>query len=116
MAVNRAKNHFLGKEGCKRMNCAQAVIYAFKDKFDIDEDIIEKFKIYGSGRAPEGVCGAYYAAKHILESEAITKVNELEEYFMQQAGALSCRDVRSLKRLSCIKCVERSSEFLADLI
>jgi hypothetical protein len=59
MPVNTAKNHYLGKEGCKRMNCAQSVINAFKEKFDLKKETIELFKVYGAGRAPEGLCGAF---------------------------------------------------------
>lgn len=113
MPVKTAKNYYLGEEGCKRMNCAQAVLCAFKEKFDVSEDMIESFKAYGGGRAPEGVCGAFYAAKHILEkSGAQEKVSELEKCFAEQAGAVKCHEIRQCKKLPCLGCVEKCSELL----
>lgn len=113
MPVGTAVNHFLGKEGCKRMNCAQAVLYAFKDKCGLGEEVLEVYKGYGSGMAPGGLCGAVFAAKHILGQADIAKVKDFEAYFLQHAGALNCRDIRSRKKLSCVKCVEQSSKFIA---
>ena len=116
MPVNTAKNHYLGKEGCKRMNCAQSVISAFKEKFDLNEETIEAFRVYGAGRAPEGLCGALYAAKYILEKGFEEgKVNELEKYFIEQAGAVKCHEIRAGKKLSCLGCIEKSSEFLEKI-
>ncbi|MFZ5969292.1 MAG: C-GCAxxG-C-C family (seleno)protein [Bacillota bacterium] len=116
MPINTAKNHYLGRDGYKRMNCAQAIIYAFKDKFDIDESMVERFKPYGGGNAPEGACGAYYAAKHILEKNIDAgKTSELEKYFLEKAGAVNCREIRGAKKLSCLGCVEKCSEYLVNL-
>jgi len=115
MPINKAKNHFLGKDGFERMNCAQSMVYTFKKKFNIDVDI-ESFKKYGGGRAPEGLCGALYAAEYILRKVNMTeKVKDLEKFFFDQASALKCRDIRREKKLSCLGCVEKCSEFLADI-
>ncbi|MFZ5988906.1 MAG: C-GCAxxG-C-C family (seleno)protein [Bacillota bacterium] len=114
MLVNTARNYYLGKEGCKRLNCAQAVICAFKEKYNLDEDIVGSFDAYGGGRAPEGVCGAYYAVKYIMEKGIMAgRVSEFEQYFIEHAGAVKCIEIKSAKKLSCVGCVERSSEFLA---
>jgi hypothetical protein len=43
------------------------------------------------------------------------KIAELEEYFLEHAGALECSNIRGLKKLSCVGCVEKSSEFLEKL-
>lgn len=116
MPVSTAINYFLGKEGFKCMNCAQAVLCAFKEKFDLGEDVFEAHKGYGSGLAPEGLCGAVYAAKHILGRIDAAKVKDFEAYFLQHAGALNCREIRNVKKLSCVGCVEKSSEFLAGQV
>jgi len=116
MPVNTAKNHYLGKEGCKRMNCAQSVICAFKDKFGLNEEVIEAFRAYGGGRAPDGLCGAYYAAKYLLHKDSEEKACELENYFLEQAGAVKCHEIRGAKKLSCLGCVEKSSEFLNNIL
>lgn len=113
MSIEVAKNHFLGREGYKRMNCAQSVISAFKEKYNLSADTVEAFGAYGGGRAPDGLCGALYAAMHILKENAgIEKCNELEGYFIAQAGSVKCREIRMCKKLSCLDCVEKSSEFL----
>lgn len=112
MPINIAKNSYLGKEGITRMNCAQAVINAFKEKYDIDDDILEEFKSYGSGKAPEGMCGAYYATKYLLEKSDPDKSAEFEQYFTDQAGSVKCHDIKANKKLSCLGCVEKSAEYL----
>jgi len=112
MPVNKAKNYFLGKDGIKRLNCAQSVISAFKENYDIDADTIERFKELGGGKAPEGVCGAYYAAKFVLEKNAPEKIVELSNYLIEHAGSLNCTEIKSNKRLSCLGCVEKVSEYL----
>lgn len=113
MSVNVAKNHFLGKDGYQRMNCAQSVLNAFKETFDLTDETVESFKAYGSGKAPEGLCGAFYAAKYVIEhADEREKTDILERYFTEQAGALQCRQIRECKKLSCLGCVEKSSEFL----
>lgn len=115
MSAIIAKNNYIGHGGCKRMNCAQSVVSAFKEAYEIDDDLIDTFKAYGSGKAPGGLCGAYYAVKSILERNNEDKAKELEQHFMQHAGALECSSIKSLKRLSCVGCVEKSSEFLEKL-
>lgn len=113
MSAITAKNNYIGQGGCQKMNCAQSVISAFKENFDIEEDMVDAFKNYGGGRAPNGICGALYAVKYIIKKQKDEeKVAELEEYFLEQAGALECSNIRGLRKLSCVGCVEKSSEFL----
>lgn len=114
MPVTTAKDHYLGKAGCRRMNCAQAVISAFKERYDLDDSTVEAFGRYGGGNAPDGLCGAYFAVRHILEKEAAEKVREFEEFFLEHAGAVKCREIKLARKLSCVGCVEKSSEFLAE--
>ncbi len=114
MSAIKAKNNYIGVNG-SRMNCAQAVLSAFKEKYNIQEDLVERFRNYGGGRAPDGLCGAYYAVKYILSNYDKEKVEELEKYFLENAGALQCSNIKGLKKLSCVGCVEKSSEFLEKL-
>ena len=108
MPVNTAKSHYLGKDGFARMNCAQAV--------GLSQEVIELFRAYGGGRAPDGLCGALYAAMYILKNKnAGEKSAELEKFFLEQAGALKCHEVRTCRKLSCLGCVEKSSEFIDKL-
>lgn len=107
MPVETAKNYYLGKAGYKRMNCAQSVVCAFKEKFKLDDNTVESFGSYGAGNAPGGLCGAFYAAKCILEKYAAAgKLSELETLFLEQAGSVKCNDIRKARKLSCLGCVE----------
>ena len=115
MSVIQAKNNYTGLGGCQRMNCAQSVMSAFKKEFDIGDDLIAGFGNYGGGRAPGGLCGAYYAVRFILSRKDPEKLEELEKHFLQYAGALECSSIKGLKKLSCVGCVEKSSEFLEKL-
>ncbi len=115
MSAIKAKNNYTGQGGCGRLNCAQSVISAFKEDFDLEDDLVEAFKKYGGGKAPEGLCGAYYAVKYILDKNDPEKIEELEKHFLEHAGALECSSIKGLKKLSCVGCVEKSSEFLEKL-
>lgn len=113
MSAIKAKNNYTGKGVYGRMNCAQSVVSAFKDDFNIGDDIVEKFRNYGGGNAPGGLCGALFAVKYIMRQQENSEgIDELEKYFIEHAGALECRNIRGLKKLSCVGCVEKCSEFL----
>lgn len=112
MSVEKAKNNYLGR-GCSRLNCAQSVSTAFKEELHLSDELIDSFKSCGGGRAPGGVCGAFYAAKRIVEMESKEKAQEFEKYFIEHAGALECSTIRGLRKLPCVGCVEKSSEFIA---
>ena len=115
MPVQRAKDYYTGKGKKERFNCGQAILKAFQDKFKVDEDLVKEFNSYGSGRAPGNVCGAYFAARKILEKHHPEKAEEFERFFIEKAGALKCSDIRNFKKLSCLGCIEKSAEFLAKL-
>lgn len=115
MSVEKAKAHYMGKDGYKRLNCGQSVISAFKEKFSLSEEMVGNFAKYGGGRAPDGVCGALFAAKTILSASKPEKVLECESHLLTLAGALKCRDIRSSGKLSCLGCVEKVSEILENI-
>ncbi|KNY26093.1 C-GCAxxG-C-C family protein [Pseudobacteroides cellulosolvens] len=116
MSINKARNHYLGKEGYERMNCAQSVISAFKDKFNLSAETVELFKACGGGRAPEGLCGAFYAAKYIMGKNNAEKISaDLENYFLDQAGSVKCHEIRRCRKMSCVDCVEKSCEYLEKI-
>ena len=105
MPIKKARNHYLGKENCPRLNCAQAVLAGF----DTPENIIDEFTLYGSGNAPDGWCGAAYATAYLLKNKAF-----VEKYFTEKAGSVKCQEIRANKKLSCIGCVEKSAELVKD--
>ena len=100
----KAKKHFLGQEQHERLNCADAILKAFD--FDL------KGHCRGGGLSPGGECGAYCAAKNILEQEHSEKLSEFENFFLKQAGSLDCREIRKKRSLSCLGCVEKAAEFI----
>ncbi|MCX7920574.1 MAG: C-GCAxxG-C-C family protein [Clostridia bacterium] len=116
MAVEKARSYYLGQNGYRRVNCAQAVVSAFKEHFNISDDMLETFRSFGGGNAPEGVCGAYYAVRCMLENNNKEMIKDFEKYFLDSAGAVKCTEVKANKKLSCVGCVEKSAEFVAKLI
>ncbi len=86
MSVEKARAHYIGKGGCQRLNCAQTVVHAFKDKFGFSGEDVVRFAGCGGGRAPLGEC-----------------------------GALKCREIRSTNKLSCVGCVEKMAECLEQV-
>ena len=117
MSINKAKNIFLGRDGEKRQNCAQAVLSAFKNDLGVDENLIDLAKNYGGGQAPDGVCGAYWSARVIIEKYCCPeKAEEFEKYFQEKALSLSCKEIRAKRKLSCLDCVEKSAEFITNLL
>lgn len=115
MSTEKAKDYYLNKSGKGKLNCGQAVIAAFIDKFLLDENAIRLFAAYGSGRAPGGECGACYAAKFILKGNHPEKISQCEDAFVSKAGSTKCKEIRRLKKLPCVGCVETAAEFVDNI-
>ena len=96
--------------GPERNNCAQAVLIAYANHADVDQGCIQRFSQFGRGRAPDGECGALFAAKSLLEDESTRR--SLEEAFILAAGSAQCRQIRRLGRLSCTQCVQAAADEL----
>lgn len=96
--------------GHSRNNCAQAVVKAYAHTTGADEFCVERFAGLGSGRAPEGECGALFAAKSMLADAAARQA--LQAAFTDAAGAAACREIRRLGHLSCRQCVETAANQL----
>jgi hypothetical protein len=113
MSKRKSTDHYLGINESKKMNCAQAVIAGFKDKFSLKDELVATFASHGGGKAPEGYCGALYAARHILK-ESPGEIGKCTEAFIKAAGSTKCREIKSLKKLSCMGCVEMVAELLEN--
>lgn len=98
--------------GVEKYNCAQAVLKFFENHPAVSPEKIEEFKQFGGGRAPEGVCGAIYAAEHILNDKKLT--DELKETFKRDAGSHCCREIKTAGRLSCPGCVDMAAEWCSE--
>lgn len=115
MSVEKAKAHYTAREGHKKLNCGQAVIAAFSQKHALSPEVVEIFASYGAGRAPEGECGALYAAKYILQKAHKAKITDCQKAFIAAAGSTKCKEIRKLNKLPCIGCVEKAAEFLEGI-
>lgn len=105
-----AAEHFNSRRG----NCAQAVALAWKDKKQPEADLHDRFSGFGHGRAPEGTCGALYAACEIA-GEAHCEL--LKEQFRRQAsGHTACREIRRNRIMPCVDCVATAAGLLEKLM
>jgi len=94
--------------GESRYNCAQAVLKAYASLTGVEHSCVERFSRLGSGRAPEGECGALFAAKSMLADDSARQT--LQDAFVRAAGSAACREIRQLGRLSCKQCVETAAD------
>jgi hypothetical protein len=114
MVKDLAYNHFTGKNGFKRLNCAQTIAEIFKDKFNfITEQTISDFKKKGVGKAEGGECGMVYAAKFILRNSGTEEdVADFEKFFTELAGSLKCSEINKRKREFCNSCIMETAGYL----
>ena len=94
--------------GPDRNNCAQAVLIAYASLTGVDPSCVQRFSRLGSGRAPEGECGALFAAKSMLADDSARQT--LHDAFARAAGSAACREIRQRGRLSCKQCVETAAD------
>ena len=95
----KADEYFHAKP--ENFNCAQAVLKAFQDEFDISEQEIAAYKAYGGGRAENGICGALFAAKRLSKQ---SEKESLEKEFVSELGTIYCRELK-LSGKACLDCV-----------
>lgn len=88
-------------------NCAQAIAYRWYALYD-DKDIVEHYAPYVGGRAPEGLCGALYAAMKACPQHA----EEIRSEFEKQCGAAFCRDIKGTNRTPCEICVDTADRLV----
>ena len=88
----------------KQYNCAQAVAKAFER-----DDLVESLKSCGSGKAPDGLCGALYAVM-VLASEERSET--IKEQFFKGIGHLECRAIRKEGQATCLDCIRRAAKSL----
>ena len=81
-----------------RGNCAMSVAYAFARASGKTEkeavESAEMFRNFGGGRAPNGTCGALYAAMMMQPDH----VEALEAFFRRGAkGFTHCKEIRPMR-------------------
>ena len=85
-----------------RLNCAQAVAYGLGR-----EDLLEKLSDCGVGRAPNGMCGAVYAAMMIA---GVQNADEVVEAFKNKNGSIFCKELKQVHHVPCPQCVVSAIE------
>ena len=111
--VAEALKYFRNLDRKKRLNCAQSVLKAFQKQYDIPDNFIDLYAEFGYGKAPEGYCGAFYAAKYLFEKENVSS-KILEDHFLKYAGSLLCKEIRTNRNLSCLQCVEEATRIVIN--
>ncbi len=94
----------------KPYSCAQTIVAAFgKD----DEATMAVMKAASAGRAPEGRCGALWAAMTLLDEKDRPA---FEAAFAKEAGAAACRQIKGEARTPCERCVEIAASRLESYL
>ena len=96
-----------------RGNCAMSVAYGYARATGKSEaeavEAAEMFRNFGGGRAPEGACGALYAAKMMQPDHA----ESLEDFFRRGAkNCTKCKEIPPNAVIPCNRCVELAGEAL----
>ncbi|NLW87239.1 MAG: C_GCAxxG_C_C family protein [Planctomycetes bacterium] len=106
MAVQRAVRAY----EVDKLNCAQSVLKAFIPEDQQGLQRVADAKGLGGGRAPEGRCGALYAASQLLDE---SDGQALAQEFIAEAGSPACREIRKSRSLTCRQCVELAARLVA---
>lgn len=105
MEKPNALEFFRGED---RYNCAQAVLKAYASPINLGYSCLQRFSHFGGGRAPDGECGALFAAKAILQDHAAKR--EVEEEFVSIVGSKTCKEIRNGRNFTCSQCVQLAAE------
>lgn len=109
--VEKAKKYFMGAEF---LNCAQAVAKAYMEEHaTVDSQRVRSYAVFGGGMAPEGLCGAVFAAKDVVADSAMA--SEIEKKFQERVGAVKCFEIRPAGKVSCSGCVGAAAQILAEV-
>jgi hypothetical protein len=105
------KTHALSvfRQDPERLNCAQSVLHAWREVTGDTSLALAELKPFGGGRAPDGLCGALYAACVVAPERA----DALKQNFATQLGSMNCKELRAAKVHPCETCVAQAAELLA---
>lgn len=90
------------------LNCAQAIAHGF-DR----EDLVPQLQNCGGGKAPDGLCGALYAAMTVA-GEPIAA--EIADAFEKELGYRTCSSLKREGKVPCPKCVACAADLLSAKI
>ncbi|RKE02000.1 C-GCAxxG-C-C family (seleno)protein [Marinifilum flexuosum] len=95
-------------------NCAQAIFKAFQEEYQITNDQIVELSKYGNGKAPNGYCGAYFAALELIKDKPELK-DEFTKRFQEKSDHLTCFDIRFNYTMSCKNLVKLAANLLNEI-
>ena len=114
----------------KGYNCAQAVLCAFSDVTDFNEDQLFRLsEAFGFGMGTQGVCGAVSAMVFLAglkkslglsnlpntnKKESYKLARELIEEFNLKNQSVICKEIKENNLRSCDGCVEDAVRFLEE--
>ena len=93
-------------------NCAQAILKAYQEEFNISDSEIEDFRAFGGGRAKDGICGALFAAEKLLQKR---NSDSIKNDFEKEVGSLFCKEIKA-KKFPCEACVKIADKLLSRCI
>ena len=104
------KEHALSvfRKDPERLNCAQSVLYAWREVSGDTSIALAEVKPFGGGRAPDGLCGALHTACMVAPERA----EALKAAFADRLGSLYCKELRAAKAHPCERCVGQATELL----
>jgi hypothetical protein len=104
------KEHALSvfRKDPERLNCAQSVLHAWREVSGDKSIALADLKLFGGGRAPDGLCGALHTACMIAPDRA----DALKQNFAARLGSLYCKELRAAKVHPCETCVVQAMELL----
>lgn len=91
----------------KPYSCAQTVYAAFAP---FDADKMELMRQNSGGKAPEGACGALFAAMYLNPDRA----EEIKREFAKRAGDFRCAQIKGVHKTPCHECVRAAAELAAQ--
>lgn len=100
--------------GAERYNCAQAVLVSSEKHAPVEDAQLSEYSSEGSGRAKDGLCGALFSAKQMMQDE--TEKEAARNFFIKNAGSIHCREIRKAKRMTCHECVAAAAHLAEQSI
>ena len=104
------KEHALSvfRKDPERLNCAQSVLYGWREVSGDTSIPLDEVKLFGGGRAPDGLCGALHTACLVAPDRA----EALKQNFAARLGSLYCKELRAANVHPCETCVTQATELL----
>ncbi len=98
-----------------RLNCAQVLVYKWCECNGVSNLMVDDLRGLGSGRAPDGMCGALYGAIRIFEGDEIIQ-DQLSQTFKLTIGECSCKGVSQKSDFNCHQCIDVMDEAIEKLV